>query len=111
VTKTSTMPLHSQSDNMVVRYIKMVKEHLQKVVALHQTDWDARLPTFLLAYTAPTHNTAGLTPVSLVLGQNSDCPKNCCLGHPTLTRNEPQLIMWQILWTIYTTSTIMAANT
>lgn len=28
-------------------------------------DWDARLPIFLLAYTASTHDTTGLTPASV----------------------------------------------
>jgi hypothetical protein len=38
VSKTNTMPLHPQSDIMVEHYIKMVEEHLRKVVASHQ--WD-----------------------------------------------------------------------
>jgi hypothetical protein len=54
VSKTHTTPLHLQSDGMVERYTKTVEEHLRKVVALHQRDWDARLPTFLLAYRAFT---------------------------------------------------------
>jgi hypothetical protein len=37
---------------MVEHYIKMVKQHLRKVVASHQRDWDATLPIFLLAYRA-----------------------------------------------------------
>jgi hypothetical protein len=40
--------MHPPLDGMVERYIKMVEEHLWKVVALHQWDWDARLPIFLL---------------------------------------------------------------
>jgi hypothetical protein len=53
---------------MVVRYITTVEEHLQKVVASNQTDWDSRLPTFLLAYRASTHDTTGFIPASLVFG-------------------------------------------
>jgi hypothetical protein len=52
------MPLHPQLDGME-RYIKTIKEHLQKVVASHQRDWDERLPLFLLAYRASTHDTMG----------------------------------------------------
>jgi hypothetical protein len=37
---------------MVEGYIKKVEERLQKVVASHHRDWDARLPIFLLTYRA-----------------------------------------------------------
>jgi hypothetical protein len=51
---------------MLELYIKTVEEHLQKVIALHQRDWDMRLPIFLLAYRASTHASMGLTPAILV---------------------------------------------
>jgi hypothetical protein len=54
VNKTRTTPLHPQSDGMVERYIKTIEEHLRKVVASHQRDWDERLHLFLLAYRAST---------------------------------------------------------
>jgi transposase InsO family protein len=69
VSKTRTTPLHPQSDGMVERYIKTIEEHLRKVVASHQRDWNERLPLFLLAYRASTHDTMGLTPASLVFWQ------------------------------------------
>jgi hypothetical protein len=65
VSKTRTTPLHPQSDGMVERYIKTIEEHLRKVVATHQKDWDEGLPLFLLAYRASTHDTTGLTPADL----------------------------------------------
>jgi hypothetical protein len=54
---------------MVERYMKTVEEHIRKVVASHQRDWDERLPLFLLAY-----DTTGSTPARLVSGENCDCP-------------------------------------
>jgi hypothetical protein len=45
-----------------------VEEHLRKVVASHQRDWDMRSPLFLLAYRASTHETTGLTQACLVFG-------------------------------------------
>jgi hypothetical protein len=54
---------------MVEGYIKTVEEHLRKVVPSHQRNSDARLPIFLLAYGASTHDTAVLTPASLVFGR------------------------------------------
>jgi len=59
VNKTRMTPLHPQSDGMVERYVKTIEEHLRKVVSTHQRDWDERLPIFLLAYRASTHETTG----------------------------------------------------
>jgi hypothetical protein len=56
VSKTRTTPLHPQSDGMVEPYIKTIEEHLRKVVAPQQRDWDERLPLFLLAYRAASHS-------------------------------------------------------
>jgi hypothetical protein len=53
---------------MVECCIKTMEEHLRKVVVTHKRDWDERLPLFLLAYRASTHDTTGLTPASLVSG-------------------------------------------
>jgi hypothetical protein len=67
---------------MVERYIKTVAEHLRKVVASHQRDWDARLPIFLLAYRASTHDTTGLTPANLVFGRELRLPSDLLFGTP-----------------------------
>jgi hypothetical protein len=54
VSKTCTNTLHPQSGSMVEQYIELVESH--------QGDWDAKLPFFLLAYRASTHDTMGWTP-------------------------------------------------
>jgi hypothetical protein len=69
VNKTCTNPLHPQSDGMVERYIRTVQEHLRKAVASNQKAWDAKLPHFLLAYRASTHDVTGFTPASLLFGR------------------------------------------
>jgi transposase InsO family protein len=68
ISKTWTNPLNLQSDGMVERYVKTEEKHLRKVVSAHQTDWDERLPIFLLAYRASTHETTGAMPASMVFG-------------------------------------------
>jgi hypothetical protein len=65
---------------MVEHYIKTIKEHLRKFVASQQRDWDNRLPLFLLAYRASTHDTPGLTPASLVFGRGLRLPCNLLFG-------------------------------
>ncbi|PNF19670.1 hypothetical protein B7P43_G16062 [Cryptotermes secundus] len=80
VRKTHTTTLHPQSGGMVERYIKTIEEHLRKVVASHQRDWDERLPFFLLAYRASTHDTTGLTLASLVFGRELRLPCDLLFG-------------------------------
>jgi transposase InsO family protein len=68
VNKMCTMPLHPQLDGMVERYIKTIKEHLQKVVASHQRDWDESLPLSPSLHGIHSrHN--GLTPAKVVFGR------------------------------------------
>jgi hypothetical protein len=67
---------------MVERYIKMIEEHLRKVVASHQRDWDEKLPLFLLAYRASTHDTTGFTPACLVFGRELRLPCHLLYGVP-----------------------------
>jgi transposase InsO family protein len=62
VRKTHTTLLHPQSDGMVERYVKTIEEHLWKVVASNQRDWDEKLPLFLLAYRASTQRHYGIDP-------------------------------------------------
>jgi hypothetical protein len=54
---------------MVERYVTTVEEHLRKVVSAYQRDWDEKLPIFLLAHTARTHEDKGVTPTSMVFGR------------------------------------------
>jgi hypothetical protein len=73
-------PLHPQSDGMVEHYIKTAEEQLRNVVALHQRDWDARLPIFQLADRASTHDSMGLTPASRVFGRELRLPCDLLFG-------------------------------
>jgi hypothetical protein len=90
VNKTCTIPFHPQSEGIVEPYIKTVKKHLRKVVPSHQRDMDARLPIFLLAYRASTHDSTGLTPASLVFGRELRLPYDLLFGAPHLpNKNDP----------------------
>jgi hypothetical protein len=74
VSKTRTTPLHSQSAGIVERSIRTAEQHIRKVVASHQRDFDARLPILLHAYRSSTHDTTGLTPGSLAFGRELRVP-------------------------------------
>jgi hypothetical protein len=82
ISKTRTTPVHPQSDGMVERYVKTVEEHLRKVVSTHQRDWDERLPIFLLAYLASTHETTGITPANMAFERELRLPCDMFGGFP-----------------------------
>jgi hypothetical protein len=67
---------------MVERYVKTIKEHLRKVVSTYQRDWDERLPIFLLAYRASTHDTTGMTRANMVFGRELHLPCDLLFGAP-----------------------------
>jgi hypothetical protein len=67
---------------MVECYVRMIKNHLRKVVSTHQMDWDERLSTFLLAYQASTNETIDVTPASMMLGQELCLPCDLMFGAP-----------------------------
>jgi hypothetical protein len=67
---------------MVERCVKTIEEHLRKVVATNQRNWDEKLPLFLLAYRASTHDTMGLTPASLVFVGELRLSCNLLFGVP-----------------------------
>jgi transposase InsO family protein len=85
VNKICTSPMHTHSDGMMERYIRTIEEHLREVVASHQRDWDARLPIFLFAYRASTHDTTGFTPASLVFRRELRLPCDLLFGTPPPT--------------------------
>jgi hypothetical protein len=47
-----------------------------------ERDWDERLPIFLLAYRASTHDTTGMAPANMVLGRELRLPCDLLFGAP-----------------------------
>ena len=82
VRKTTSTPLHPQSDGMVERNVWTIEELLRKVVSINQRDWDERLALVLLAYWASTHETTGVTPANLVFGREHQLPCDLIFGAP-----------------------------
>jgi transposase InsO family protein len=94
VGKTPTTPLHPQSDGIVERYIKTVEEHLRKVVASNQKDWNAMLPLFYWPIWHPRTIPLASPQQACYSEESSDCPAICCSGHPP-TRSGQQPSMRQ----------------
>jgi len=95
---------------MVESYVKTIEEHLRKVVSTHQRDWDERLPIFLLAYRAATHETTGVTLANMVFGRELRLPCDQMFEAPR-TRNNRRRTISPPSWKDYTIITILTAST
>jgi hypothetical protein len=80
--QTRTTPLYTSSDVTMERYVKMVKEHLRKVVSTRQADWGEGVSVFLLLYKASTHESRGTTSASMVFRRGYDYSATWCFRLP-----------------------------
>lgn len=87
IRKTRTTPLHPQSDGMVERFNRTIKEHLVKVLNGNQKDWDEHVQIFLMAYRTSKHLSTGETPSNIIFGRNIRLPCDVLFGRPP---EEPQ---------------------
>jgi transposase InsO family protein len=84
VSMTWITPLHPQSEGMAEQFVKMVEEHLRMVVSMHQSDWDERLPIFLLVYRDPPMRQQARRLPARCSRWSYTCPATCCPElHPT----------------------------
>lgn len=52
------------------------------MVSSYQRDWDERVPLFLMAYRASTHETTDVTPANMVFGREVRLPCDLMFGAP-----------------------------
>ena len=71
-------------------YKRQLEQHLSKVVDENQTDWDQRIPLFLMAYRSSVHDTNGMTPAKLVFGREIRLPGDLMFGSPETQSQEPK---------------------
>lgn len=74
VNKTRTTPCHPQSDGLVDRCNRTLKDMLSKVINENQDDWDEWFPHVLLAYRTAVHSTKGITPHRMLFGREARIP-------------------------------------
>lgn len=82
IEKTRTTSFHPQSDGMVERFNRTLKDMLAAVVAPDQKDWDTWLPYLMMAYRSAVHTSTGFTPTELMLGRNVTLPLDLLLPKP-----------------------------
>ncbi|KAJ0068233.1 hypothetical protein NL108_017965 [Boleophthalmus pectinirostris] len=90
ITKTRTTPYHAQSDGMVERLNRTLKDQLAKYIAQTGGEWDQFLPQVELAYNSSVHSSTGFSPFFLVHGREPNLPLDIILNcSPTVTSPTP----------------------
>ena len=74
INKTRTTAYHTQSDGMIERLNRTVKNVLSKYISVHQNDWDKFLDGVVFAYNSTVHDTTGITPYRMVFGEEMRLP-------------------------------------
>ena len=65
---------HPQTDGLVERFNRTLKQMLAKMVAKKGRDWDTLLGPVLLAYRATPHASSGMSPFYLLYGRHPQLP-------------------------------------
>ncbi|KAL5005383.1 hypothetical protein ScPMuIL_018839, partial [Solemya velum] len=76
INKTRTTAYRPESDGMIERFNRTMKNILSKYVQADQSDWDLHLPTVTMAYRSSIHETTGVTPNFMMLGREINTPLN-----------------------------------
>ena len=82
VTKLPTSGGHPQTDRLVERLNKTLKQMLSKVLYRGGKDWDDLLSPLLFVYRTAPHSSTGETPFSLVYGHDAHVPTSLNFYQP-----------------------------
>ena len=84
INKCRTTPYHPQGNGACERINQTVKKGLQKLLnEKNLENWDLVLPKVLFAYNTTVHSATGLTPYSLIFGDQARVPSEILLGPPS----------------------------
>ena len=75
---------HPQTDGLVERFNRTLKQMLSKVVNKGGRDWDELLGPVLLAYRATPHASSGMSPFYLLYGRDPQLPSQLEFRVPTV---------------------------
>ena len=80
-----TSPYRPNSDGLVERFNRTLKQMLRIFSAENPKDWDDHLPYLLMAYRSSQHKSTGCTPNLLFLQRELTCPIDLMVGPPPNT--------------------------
>ncbi len=85
IQKTRTTPYRPNSDGLVERFNRTLKQMLRIFASENPNDWDNHLPFILMAYRSTQHKSTGCTPNLLFLQRETNCPLDLMVGPPPNT--------------------------
>lgn len=97
IEKTKTTPYHPQSDGLVERFNRTLRQMLSIFVSENFDDWDDLLPCLLMAYRATEHKSTKCTPNLMMFGRETNFPFDLIVGKPpnNPTENCPvEYVQW-----------------
>ncbi|CAG2249684.1 Retrovirus-related Pol polyprotein from transposon 17.6 [Mytilus edulis] len=81
IEKTRTAPYRPNSDGLVERMNRTLKQMLSIFVNENRNDWDDHLPFLLMAYRATIHDSTGYSPFFMMFGRDMMCPIDVVTGN------------------------------
>lgn len=87
IDKTRTTTNRPQSDGMVERMMKTIKEMLKSFIDKNHKNWDELLPLLMMAYRSSIHESTGVSPSRMMLGREITLPVDLVLGVPEKEEN------------------------
>ena len=84
ITQLPTSGGHPQTDGLVERFNRTLKQMLAKVVAAGGHNWDSLVGPVLFAYRTTPHTSTGLSPFYLLYGRNPQLPTSLDFSLPVV---------------------------
>ncbi|VDI80182.1 Hypothetical predicted protein [Mytilus galloprovincialis] len=101
IEKTRTCPYRPQSDGLVERMNRTLKQMLSIFANLNRNDWDDHIPYLLMAFRATIQDSIGVSPHKMMFGRDMQCPIDIIAGVPTQNKSETCPVQY-IEWLTYT---------
>lgn len=78
--KTRTTPYHPESDGMVERFMRTLKDMMSKYIDSQGLEWDEGVRSYAMAYNSSIHETTGYTPFYMIHGFEPRLPLDVVFG-------------------------------
>ncbi|MCG8096512.1 MAG: DDE-type integrase/transposase/recombinase [Candidatus Thiodiazotropha endolucinida] len=88
IKQTRTAPYRPNSDGLVERFNRTLKQMLRSFAVENPQNWDDYLPYILMAYRATQNKSTGCTPNLVFLNREISCPLDLMIGPPPNTIDE-----------------------
>ena len=82
IRKTRTTPYHPQSNGMVERFMRILKDMVAKYIDTAGFTWDKGVKAYAMAYNSAAHDTTGYSPFFLVHGFEPRLPMDTQFDAP-----------------------------